>query len=129
MPRTAVTITSVPAYLAGANPTATAGDAGNDHTVALDAASSGKLVLIAVNTNAATVDFTIELPASWATYNKTVSIAHTIPAAAAGLNGIRVIPLDSPAAAQSGNVLHIDSADANFGDVRFYAITWAPTPR
>jgi hypothetical protein len=129
MPRTAVTVSSIPAYLAGGNPTAVAGDAANDHTVDLSGSYNGRLVLLAVNSNAATVDFTLELPASAATYNATVSISHTIPAAAGGVDGVRVIPLNSPAAAQSGNVLHIDSADANFGDVRFYAFTWAQTPR
>jgi len=129
MPRTAITVSSIPAYMAGGNPTATAGDAANDHSVDLTAAGNGRLILIAVNSNAATVAFTLELPASAATYNETVSIAHTIPAAAGGVDGVRVIALNSPAAAQTGNVLHLDSADANFGDVRFYAFTWAATPR
>lgn len=127
MPRTAITVTSISPYLVGGNPTATAGDAANDHSI--DLTNSPRLMLLAVNSNAATVAFTIELPASATTYNIAQSIAHTVPAAAAGVDGVRVIPLDSPSVAQSGNVLHIDSADANFGDVRFYAFTWAPTPR
>ena len=120
MARTAITITESSAYLAGDDPTATAGDSANDHSISL-----GKvpLCLMCVNSNAATVAFTIELPAVNRTWNETVSISHTIPAAAAGVDGVRTIWIDVPGGiAQSGNVLHIDSADANFGDVRFYCV-------
>lgn len=127
MARTAITVSTISPFLVGGNPSATTGDATNDHSI--DMTSVPRLVLIAVNSNAATVDFTVEIAANAATYNIAQSISHTVPAAAAGIDGVRVIPIDSPSAAQTGNVLHVDSADANFGDVRFYAVTWSPTPR
>jgi hypothetical protein len=127
MARTAITVTSVPAWLAGADLTATTGDAANDHTV--DMSSSPRLILLALNTNVATVACSVEVPANSSTYQNAHSISHTLPAAVAGIPGVRVIPIDSPSIAQAGNVLHVDSADANFGDVRFFAFTWAPTPR
>ena len=120
MARTAITVTDSSAYLAGDDPTATAGDAANDHSV--DLGKRG-ICLVAVNSNASTVAFTVELPASRPTWNETVSISHTVPASAAGVHGVRTIWVDVPSGVkQTGNVLHIDSADANFGDVRFYAI-------
>lgn len=127
MARTAITVTAASRYLAGDDPTATAGDASNDHSLTM---SVQPICLICVNSNAATVDFTIELPAAPQTWNATKSISHTIPAAAAGVDGVRVVWIDVPATVfQTGNVLHIDSADGNFGDVRFYAVTGVRTPR
>jgi hypothetical protein len=126
MPRTAIAITQLSAYLAGNNLTATAGDSANDHTLAADR----PVTLICVNTNAATVDFTVELPAAKSTWNATKSISHTIPAAVGAVPGVRAIDFNVPGdVAQSGNVFHIDSADANFGDVRFYAVYGVVTPR
>lgn len=121
--RTAITVTTLNPYQEGANLTRTAGDAANDHSLSLSAAP--KLILLVINTSGVNVvNFTIELPACKATYNETVSIAHTMAAA-----GNRVIPIDiQPDLAQTGNVLHIDSADANFSDLRFMAFTWPDTP-
>lgn len=128
MARTAIVETLLSPYQAGTNVTLTAGDAANDHQV--DLTRAPKLVLVALNTNAATVDFTVELPAGKSSYNQTVSISHTIPAAVGGVPGVRAFVVDVPGnLAQAGNLLHIDSADANFADVRFAVMNWQDTPK
>lgn len=124
MARTAVTITTLSSYQSGVNLTATTGDAANDHSV--DATKAPNLILFAHNYNAATVDFTVELAAGASSYNQAVSVSQTVPAAVGGIAGVRAVRLNVPADLfQSGNVIHVSSADANFGDIRFYAVTWA----
>jgi len=122
MPRTAITVTSVTNYQAGTALTGTAGDAANDHQV--DLTYAPKLILLVENTGANSINFTVEFPAGKSSYNATISRSHTV-----GNDELRCIPLDVPPdLAQSGNLLHIDSADANFGDLKFYCFTWADTP-
>lgn len=123
MARTAIPVTVVAAYQAGTAVSTVAGDAANDHSV--DLARAPKLVLCAEKSSANSVSFTVELPAGKYTYNSTQSKSHTM---AAG-ESLYVIVVDVPPdLAQTGNVLHIDSADANFSDLSFFAYTWADTP-
>lgn len=122
--RTALALTSVSPFLAGTDLTATAGDAANDHSVT---PSGRPIVILAVNNNAASVACTIELPAVAATFNQAASIPWTIPAASGGRARVRAAVLDFEAVKQSDGTIHIDSVDANFGDVDFFAFTWTPT--
>lgn len=124
MPRTAIPIGDSPPWLAGVNLTAAVGDAANDHELDL---GSAPVVLVAANYNAATVALTIELPASNLTFGSAQSIAWTLPAAVGGIAGVRATVITTPNVKQSDGKLYIDSADANFGDVRLYAFTWAAT--
>ena len=122
MARTSVTVTSIAAYQVGTAVTETAGDASNDHSVSL--AYAPKLILLCRNTGANTIAFTIEYPAGKSTYNAALSRSVSMTNAQ-----LKAFVLDVPPdLVQSGNVLHIDSADANFGDLRFSAFTWADTP-
>ena len=123
MARTEIPVNVIPAYLEGVSIAPTTGDTANDNSVDLSAAP--RLHVIARNWGASTVDYTIELPAGPSNFNETVSIAVSHPNAQT-----RAIVLDVPADLyQSGGVLHIDSADANFSDISFYAYTWQSTPR
>lgn len=119
MPRTAITVANLSSYATAATITQTNGDAANDHSI--DGTKSPKLILRAQNTNGgAAVAFTLELAAGSSTFNQAVSLSYSVPA-----SGIEVILLDIPSdALQSGNVIHLDSADANFADMRFEAYTW-----
>lgn len=119
MARTAITITSLSTYSTAANVTQTNGDAANDHSV--DGTRCPRLILRAQNTNGgAAVAFTIELAAGGSSYNQALSISYSVAA-----SSIEAYLLDVPAdLLKTGNVIHIDSADANFGDMRFEAFTW-----
>lgn len=120
MPRTAITVANLSSYATAATITQTTGDPDPDnHT--LDGTKCPKLILRAQNTNGgAAVAFTIELAAGSSTFNQAVSLSYSVPA-----SGIEVILLDIPSdALQSGNVIHLDSSDANFTDMRFEAYTW-----
>lgn len=122
MARTAIPVAQVASFLQGEGIVATAGDAANDHEVSL--LKAPKLHLIAQNTNASAVAFSIELPAGNRNFKQATTISKSIAASA-----IEVFVLDVPSGlAQTGNVLHIDSADGNFGDVNFWAYTWSDTP-
>lgn len=124
MARTAITVNTVTKFLTSTNLSGTAGDAGNDHSLSL--LNAPNLLLLVSNKNASTVAFTIELPAGASNFNVAESKAYTIPAAAASVEGKLAIWLNVPSDLfQSGSVLHIDSADANFADVTFYGIRWA----
>lgn len=124
MARTSIPVGNSPPWLAGVNLTAVAGDAANDH--ALDLGDT-PVVLLALNYNAATVALTIELPASSLTFGEAKSVAWTLPGATGGIAQPRVTVITNPNIKQSDGTLHIDSADANFGDVRFYAFTYSAT--
>lgn len=120
MPRTAITVTRVTKYAAAASVTQTSGDAANDHSI--DATKCPRLILRAENTNVgAAVAFTLELAAGSSSYLESLSKSYSVAA-----SSIEVMWLDVPADLfQTGDVLHIDSADANFGDMRFEAYTWS----
>lgn len=123
MARTAIPVQTVAAFQEGLNPiTATSGDAVNDHSI--DGTYAPKLMLIAFNNNVAAVAFTVELASGDSSYSETVSIAQSVQ----GI-GHEAMLLDVPAdMLQTGALIHIDSADANFADMRFYAYTWDSTP-
>lgn len=123
MARTDVTINSVGSFFAGGNLTRTTGVADG---MAIDA-TGGPVMLLMINSNVATVAVTLEAPASNVTLGQAQSVAHTIPAAAGGNDGVRAIMLDFPAARQSTGKYNIDTVDANIGDVDFLAIRWTPT--
>lgn len=125
MARTAITITYANPYTEDFNPTATTGDPDPDN---MSLSADKPVTLVCVNSNAASVDFTIELPACHATFEQTQSISHTIPGESGGYDGVRVVYLDpQDAVSQDGNVYNIDSTDANFASVRFYAIVCTKT--
>lgn len=124
MPRTSIPIGNSPPWLAGVDLTAVAGDAANDHSLDL---GDTPVVLLAMNYNAATVGLSIELPASSLTFGATKSVPWTLPGATAGIAQPRVTVITNPNVRQSDGTLHIDSADANFADVRFYAFTYSAT--
>ena len=126
MAETPITVTSSTRYAAGEDPTATAGDAANDHTLQI---VGYPMCLVCVNSNEADVDFQFDLPASKNTWNLVRTISHTIPGADGGANGVRVVWIDTPDSITDDGVLNISSTDVNFGDVRFYAIAGTRTPR
>lgn len=124
MARVDVTITQIPAFLAGANLTATVGSA----QLAVDVESYTRpVMLVASNSNASTVSFNILGASGSGTFNAAVTKTQTVPAIAGSVEGKRGVVLDAKYIAQSDGKIHIDSSDPNIGDVSFYAFTWAPT--
>lgn len=124
MARVAIPVASVESYQVGtAIPSTVTGDSTNDHSLSLD--QSPKVILVAYKSTANSVTFTVELPAAKQTYEGAKSISHTV----ASGEKLYVIVIDlSTDLAQAGNLLHIDSADANFADLVFFAYTWEDTP-
>lgn len=121
MPRTAVTVTTVQPYQAGTVLTATTGDTANG--ISINLSSAPKLVLIIRNGGANTADITFELASGKNAYNRSLSISKSIT------TGVRAYILDIPPdLRQSDNVLHIDSADADWNSVQLFAYTWIDTP-
>ena len=126
MARTAIPITTVAPFAGGAAlSSGVAGDSVNDHAVA--GGNVQRLHLLATNTNAATVPFDVEIPSGSATYNEAVTKTHTVPAAAAGVEGKHLVVLDASTMVQSDGTIYVSGSDANFGDLTFYAYTWQPT--
>lgn len=122
MARTAIPIYVIPPYQDGVEPVDTNGDAANDHSV--DLTTAPKLHLNVSNSGANTIAFSFELPAGTGTYSEAISVSASITS-----GQFKIYILDLPSdLAQSGNLLHIDSADANFSDLRFRAYTWSETP-
>jgi len=123
MARTAITVTSVTGrYQSSTALTTTNGDAANDHEI--DLSNAPKLVLIAYNSGASSVSWQMLVPASKSSYNtasnRTVNLAS---------GNIKAFVFDIPNdLRQSGDLYHINSADANFGDIRFLAYTYGNTP-
>ena len=126
MARTEITVTKASPYLAGDDPTATAGDSANDHNIDM---TYGPVLLVAVNSNAATVDFTVSINAHAQTFGTTRTPSHTVPAKVGDVDGVRTVWLDLPPGAQWPGGILINSDDVNFGDVNFYAIVGTRTPR
>ena len=120
--------TDIPVQVVASHQVATAitltdGDAVNYNSV--DGTHAPKLVLIVRNvTNPfANVDFTVELAAGKSAYNIARSIDCTSDAEVAA------ILLDVPSdLLQDGGLIHIESTDVNFGDMKFIAYTWQDTP-
>lgn len=123
MARNAVTIVEVPAFFTGANLTATTGSAEQS----VDVTGRMPVFLLASNANVATVSFDILCASGPSTFKEAATKTQTVPAAAGGKEGKRVVALDAAAVAQSDGTIHIDSADPNIGDVELYAFTVAPT--
>jgi len=124
MARTAIPVVVVEPYQAGTLLTQTTGDATNDHEI--DASISPRLHLFVRNTGANSIDFQIVHNTGVSGYNySSLTTDYTITS-----GQYLMIVLDVPGdLKQSGNLIHIDSADANFGDLRFSAFTWQDTPR
>lgn len=125
MPRTAITISSALTYFQGVTGgvTLVAGDAANDHQIDISAGTT-HLALIAVNTGAGTISFTVELPASAQTFNTAVSKSITIPAAVAGKPGVQFVMLDDfGALSQTGSLVHIDST--SLATTWFAVVRWS----
>jgi len=123
MARTAVAVTSCPAYGAGVTlGGGVAGDSANGHVIAAN--SQPKLVCLLSNAHTSAIDITITIPATSAVSQLSRALTKTIPAAVGGLEGVRSFVFDSPAMANSDGI-YIDSADGNFNLVTLYAYTWA----
>lgn len=123
MARTAITITELSPYQVGTNLAKTDGDQANG--MSLDLSRAPKLHLLIWNNGANTVAFTVDLPAGKSTYNTTVQKSYSMTTQTR-----MVIVFDGPPdTAQSGNVAHISSADANFDDFDFFAMAIVPTPQ
>lgn len=124
MARVDITITEIPAFLAGANLTSTVGSS----ELAVDIESYTRpVILVASNSNASTVDFDVLGASGSGTFNEAVTKTQTVPAISGAVEGKRGVVLDAKYIAQSDGKIHIDSSDPNIGDVSFYAFTWAPT--
>lgn len=124
MARTAIPIASVASFLQGEGITSTFGDFVNNMEISL--ARSPRVHLVVRNGSLGGADFDLVLSAGESSFEQT----HTISVSLAGGGQIRVFPLDIPSnLAQPGNVLHIDSADSDFGNIEIWAFTWDPTRR
>lgn len=113
MARTALTIQTAQAFLAGitGGAVATLSDATNEMSVDLTAAPN--LVLVSINTSAGALDYTIPRVAANATFNATGTTTVSTPAAVGGAPGVNIVRIDAVSAIkQTGNVMHIDIVTA-----------------
>ncbi|NIU03764.1 MAG: hypothetical protein GWN29_04920 [Gammaproteobacteria bacterium] len=134
MARTEIAVTNLgPFAKSGVTLTGTTGDDTNDHEI--DGDSVPRLHLLCSNAHTSTVDFAILAASNSRTGVRGATIAavtSTVPAAAAGIEGKRLVVLDAHALLQDGdgvatNAILINSSDANLNLCTFYAFTWTPT--
>lgn len=126
MARTAIAITQVGAHCAGANLTATVGDATNDHSIAQG--FEPRLILIASNYHSSAISVNINIPQGIyksASTQRAITVA--IPAAVGSVAGKSAWIIDHAYPFLSNGFVPLDSADANFNLCRLYAYTWTPT--
>lgn len=135
MARTEIAVTNLgPFAKSGVTLTGTTGDDTNDHEINGD--SVPRLHLLCTNSHTSAIDillYTNSDSRSLVRGTGIANITHTIPAAAAGIEGKRLIVLDAHALLRNDgttvtrHAIVITSTDANLNLCTFYAYTWTPT--
>jgi len=124
MARTAIPIGDSPPWLAGVNLTAAVGTT-DGMSVNVD---DTPVAVMAMNYHTGTVAISMEVPASSLTFGEALSLSWTLPAATAGIAQPRITVITNPNIKDgTTGLFHIDSADANVSNVRFYAFKWSQT--
>lgn len=134
MARTAVTVTQVNPFLDGTTLSGTAGQAsapsGEAHYIEGDAIPRLHLLFANAHTSTITASILVQPSgAEWPSTDATTEVSQTLPAAAAGIEGMRVVVLDNPSLVTIGTSqrVYVDADDANFDLVTLYPFTWTPT--
>lgn len=126
MARTNITVTTLLPFFEGGTLVGVAGDLANGHDVEADVIE--RLHLLCANTHTSTVQFETTAPDVGEVLNFGSWLpAQVVPAAAAGIEGMRVVVLDNPAQVYDDMTFHINSTDANINLATFYGYTWTPS--
>ena len=127
MARVEIPVTTIAPFMRGEDLTGIDGDDTNDMQVPGD--SVKRLILVASNRHTSSVQFKaiVAQPSAALGFPILSSLNNIVPAIAGGVEGKRIIPLDSVALRTNDGVIHVDSTDVNFNLVRLSAYTWDET--